>query len=240
MVMGRWRPMAGLLMLLLAPAVVSAQTIVDRVVALVGDQVITLSDVRAARDFGLLEGRPFQSDAAETSPTETSPVTGAVEHGLVPPASPLTEAQIVERLVERELMRVEVERFGTGEPATADLDARLRAARARFASPAAFQAALEAHGLSEARFRAWLADDARIEQYIQQRFGLSAQPTDEEVLQYYQSREREFAVDGRPRAFAEVRDLVSRRLLESRREAMVDDWVTGLRRRTAVVLKTID
>lgn len=245
MVTGRpSRASCGLLAaMLLVPLLASAQTVVDRIAAIVGDQVITLSDVRAARAFGLVDGGPASamSSASSMATTAATPgTTGTPGTGTPGTLEVLTDAQLLERLVARELMRGEVERFGAGEPPAADLEARGRLVRARFASSSAFQAALETYGLSEPRFRAWLADDVRIDRYIQQRFGLSAQPTDEEVLQYYLSREREFAVDGRPRPFAEVRELVARRLLESRRQAMVDDWVAGLRRRTAVALKPLD
>lgn len=190
------------------PARAVAQSVVDRVVAIVGEQVITLSDVRAAEALGLVET-----------------------------ATGLTREQLVTRLIERELQRAEVERFGAADIAPAVIDARAQAVRSRFPSAAAFAAALDAHGLSDARFRAWLLDDARIEQYVQQRFGAAAQPTDEEVLQYYLSREPEFAVDGRPRPFADVADEVRQRLVASRRQAMIEDWVAGLRRRTTVVVK---
>lgn len=193
----------------LLPARSFAQSVVDRVVAIVGEQVITLSDVRAAEALGLIDG-----------------------------AAGLTREQLVTRLVDRELMRAEVERFGAAEIASSVIDARVEAVRSRFPSTAAFAAALDAHGLSDARFRAWLLDDARIEQYVQQRFGAAAQPTDEEVLQYYLSREREFAgADGRPRPFADVADDVRQRLVTSRRQAMIEDWIAGLRRRSAVVVK---
>jgi hypothetical protein len=222
----RWSLRLLLPLLLASAAPLAAQTIVDRIAAIVGDQVITLSDVRVARDFGLVDASPARAGGDEPAPDAArSPV--------------LTEAQVLERLVERELMRAEVERFGSGELAP-DTEARIQAARARFPSIDAFRAALEAHGFTEARFGAWVADDARIEQYVKQRFGASAQPTDEEALQYYQSREREFAVGGRPQPFEEVREQVRQRLADTRRQAMVDDWVSGLRRRAAVVMKSID
>ncbi len=137
-------------------------------------------------------------------------------------------ASVVERLVDRELMRAEIDRFGVMAPAPELLASRIEAIRKRFASQQAFDAALEAHGLSDARFRAWVADDWRIEQYIQQRFDAASQPTDEDVLQYFQSREREFAKNGRPPRFDEIRDEVRRRLLSQRRQALVDDWIAGL------------
>jgi hypothetical protein len=185
-----------------------AQTqVLDRIVATVGQQVITLSDVRAAVGLGLL-----------------------------PESSSLPIGAVVERLVDRELMRAEIDRFGVVAPAPELLTSRIEAIRKRFANQQAFDAALEAHGLSDARFRAWVADDWRIEQYIQQRFDAASQPTDEDVLQYFQSREPEFSRNGQPPRFEEIRDEVRRRLLASRRQALVDDWIAGLKRRTEIVM----
>jgi hypothetical protein len=187
-----------------ASAVVQEQ-VVDRLVAIVGEQAVTLSDVRAARTFKL-----------------------------VPDVAEATDEALIGQLVERELMRAEIERFGMPQPPADTLDARLRVIRGRFATADAWAAALETCGLSESRFRAWVADDWRIEQYLQQRFDAAAQPTDEEVQQYYLSREREFAIDGRPRPFEEVRDEVRRRLTDARRRTLVQEWLTGLRRRTEI------
>jgi hypothetical protein len=181
--------------------------VLDRIVATVGQQVITLSDTRAAVGLGLL-----------------------------PDAAGLPLGAVVERLVDRELMRAEIDRFGVMAPAPELLASRIEAIRKRFANQQAFDAALEAHGLSDARFRAWVADDWRIEQYIQQRFDAASQPTDEDVLQYFQSREREFSQNGQPPRFEEIRDEVRRRLLLTRRQALIDDWVAGLKRRTEIVI----
>ena len=199
------------LLIALAMAAVSVQEsaaqaqVVDRLVAIVGEQAITLSDVRAARMLHLVETSAGATDEA-----------------------------LIAQLVERELMRAEIERFGMPQPPAETLDARLRVVRGRLPSADAWNGALEACGLSESRFRAWVADDWRIEQYLQQRFDAAAQPTDEEVLQYYQSREREFVVDGRPRSFDDVRDEARRRLTEARRQTLVQEWLTGLRRRTEI------
>jgi hypothetical protein len=190
-------------------AAAPAAQVLDRLVAIVGEQAITLSDVRAARTMSLV-----------------APTLNAE----------LTDEAIVAKLVERELMRAEVDRFGMPQPPADVLDARVQAVRAKFMSSAAWTAALDACGLSESRFRAWLADDWRIDQYLQQRFDAAAQPTDEEVLQYYQSREREFAVDGRPRPFDDVQDEARRRLTDARRRTLVDEWLTGLRRRAEIVI----
>lgn len=209
-----------------ASAAAQAQ-VLDRIVATVGQQVITLSDARAAVGLGLLPEPPLESPSGPPSASQSGELSG-------PAALPI--GVVVERLVDRELMRAEIDRFGVMAPAPDLLATRIEAIRKRFASQQAFDAALEAHGLSDARFRAWVADDWRIEQYIQQRFDAASQPTDEDVLQYFQSREREFAKDGRPPRFEDIRDEVRRRLLMTRRQALVDDWVAGLKRRTEIVM----
>jgi hypothetical protein len=191
-----------------APSPNLCAQVVDRLVAIVGEQAITLSDVRAARTLALFDVEAGTADEA-----------------------------LIDKLVERELMRAEIERFGMPQPPPDALEERVRTVRSHFKSDDAWKAALESCGLSESRFRAWLADDWRIVQYLQQRFDAAAQPTDDEVQQFYQSREREFTGDGgRPLPFDQARDEARRRLTEVRRHTLVDEWLAGLRRRTEVVL----
>jgi hypothetical protein len=189
--------------LVLAAVAVASADVVDRIVAVVGGQAITLSDVRAARALRLV-------------------TTGS------------TDAELVDGLVVRELMRAEVERFSMPAPDASEIDARVAAIKARLGTDAAF--ALDALGLSEQRLRAWLEDDRRIERYLEQRFDVAAQPTDEEVQTFFQSREPEFARDGQPQPFAAVRADVRARLMAMRRQQLIDEWVAGLRRRTVVAL----
>jgi parvulin-like peptidyl-prolyl isomerase len=180
--------------------------VVDAIVAVVSGQPITLSDLRAATELGLL-----------------------------PSSAPLDREALVERLIERELKRAEVERFSVTLPDTAGVARRLGDIRERLGA-ADLAAVLDRLAMSEARLRAWIEDDLRIERYVQQRFDPAAQPSDEEALLWYRSREGEFARDGRPQPFAAVRDEVRARLAAERRRAMLDEWVAGLRRRAAIVI----
>jgi hypothetical protein len=185
-------------------ATAASAQVIDRVVAIVGGQAITASDVRAARKLQL-----------------------------VTPAD-LSEAALVDHLVVREMMRTEVDRFSVAAPDAAALDAAVAAARARLGPDA--PAALDAIGMSEARLRAWLEDDRRITRYLDQRFDAAAQPSEEEVLTYFRSREREFTRDGQPQPFEAVRAEAHARLVAQRRQQLIDEWVAGLRRRTTVTL----
>lgn len=190
-----------------APSVAVGQGVVaDRLVAVVAGSPIMASDLRAAR---------------------------ALE--LVPGAAALDDAALIDRLVVRELMRAEVERFST-TVTDVDRDVAARADTAARTARAGGEAGLAVFGLSPGRLLAWLEDDVRIEHYIRQRFDAAAQPSDDEALTWFQAHEREFLRDGRPRPFAEVREDVRARLAVERRQTLLDEWIAGLRRRATIVL----
>jgi hypothetical protein len=137
----------------LGPA--DAQEILDRVLAIVGGRMITLADVTAARDFGLVD-----------APAGADPVR-----------------DILPRLIDRELILAEVDRYAPPEPAAEALDAELRARRERFPSESAFQAALARSGINEGRLRETLRQDLRIRAYLDQRFA-GADRRDEVVREW--------------------------------------------------------
>ena len=126
-------------LMLIAMIATAQPDILDRTLALVGGQSITLSDVRAAIELGLAEG---STDIAATTL----------------------------RLVDRELILREVQRYSPASPAESAVDSRVSEIAKRFASPIAFMKVLETHGFTEARLRAWVRDDLRTEGYLAQRF----------------------------------------------------------------------
>lgn len=126
--------------------------IIDRILATVDGRLITLSDVTAALRFGFVE-----------PPPGSDPVRFALD-----------------RLVERELMLTEVDRYGPPEPSAAAIDAAAAAVRARFGSPSQLAAALAQAGLAEDHLRRRLRDDLRIRAYLDQRFAALGQPSDRE------------------------------------------------------------
>lgn len=196
----------ALLSLLLVATVTTHADVVDRIVAVVGGQAITASDVRAARVLGLVDV-DARSDEA-----------------------------IIDRLIVRELTRVEVDRFAVAPGDPIDVEARFKQALTGVPAGPSATGSLDALGMTEARLRAWIDDDSRIERYLQQRFDVAAQPTDDEVLTYFQSREREFLQNGRPMPFASVQPQVRARLAGERRRQLIDEWVAGLRRRAAITV----
>lgn len=197
----------------LTVGVVSARAeLIDRILAVVEGQIITLSDVRAALTFGLVP-----ADVSE------DPVDAAMQ-----------------RLIDHRLTLAEVERYAPAEPATEAVDAAFAAVRSRFADARAFETALNQSAMSPDELRRFLRDTLRLEIYIQQRFTSSAQPSDEDLLRYYQSHQPEFTLNGVLQPFDTVRTEAQRRLIDERRSTLVREWAEGLRRRGSVVVLYFD
>jgi hypothetical protein len=125
----------------LALQLAQAETI-DRVLAVAAGQIITLSDVTFAREFGLV-----------------APVPGA---------DPIRA--MLSPLIDRELVLVEVDRYAPPEPAADAIDRELDAVRARFAGRDAFAAALARAGVDETHVREAVRHNLRIRAYQDQRF----------------------------------------------------------------------
>ena len=206
--------MAGLRGLLVALAIlvgVSWSTraeIIDRILAVVDAQIITLSDVRAALRFGIVP------EDVSTDPT------GAV----------------LQRLIDRRLMLIEVDRYAPPEPSEAAVNASLAAVERRFKDALGLEIALNQSALTREELRRQLRDTLRIESYLQQRFSTSVQVSDDEVVRYYREHSEEFTRDGQLRPFEEVRDAVRTRVIENQRAAFVTQWIEGLRKRGSVQL----
>jgi hypothetical protein len=180
--------------------------LIERTLALVGGQPITLSDARAAVALGLLDGERRGDD--------------------IPALTAL--------LVDRELILREVQRYAPGAPSEGAVDARLDEIRKRFTDPAAFSRALELHGFTEARLRAWLRDDLRTIAYLAQRFASASTPTDAEINSAYARSRAEFDKAGT--SFEQAVPVIRERLIAARRAELIDDWLSDLRRRTDVII----
>ena len=187
--------------------VVRAAEVIDRILAVVSGEVIMLSDARAATRFGLIDVAPGAND----------PVRAAMNG-----------------LVDRHLQLLEVNRYLPPEPPAAAIDEQFAKVRAGFQSEDAFRAALAECGITETQLRARIRDNLRIASYRAQRFAAALQPSDEDLLRYYRSRESEFTKDGTPLPFAQVREQVRDRLAAERSQTLIREWLDTLRRRADV------
>jgi parvulin-like peptidyl-prolyl isomerase len=190
-------------------AAAAGAEVIDRVLAVVNGAMVTQSDVYGAMAFGLVH-----------TVGARDPVGSALE-----------------QLIERALVLVEVERYAPPEPAEQDLAARIAGIRQRFRSPEDFDRAMRASGFTEERLRAIARDEIRRETYLNQRFGATAQPTDEDVARYYRAHPQDYVRGGAPRPLAEVENEVRARLIAERSATLIADWVAGLRRRADVTVQ---
>ena len=192
--------------LVVAAATGARAEVIDRILATVGGALILQSDAVAAARFGFVE-----------LPAQGNPLQFTLD-----------------RLIERRLMLIEVDRYAPPEPPRGLLDERMQQLDQRIGSGERLDAILRETGFTLEQLRLYVRDDLRIEGYVQQRFGAAYRPSDEEVVNYYRSHEADFTRDGRLRPFDEVRDAVRAALLAERQTASVREWMASLRRRTEV------
>jgi peptidyl-prolyl cis-trans isomerase SurA len=201
---------AHLLSIVLLAAVVTASPhaeVIDRILAVVNHELITLSDVATAIRFGLVAAAPPGSDATRAA---------------------------LDALIDRQLELGEANRYQPPEPPVSQIQARIETVRARFSTPAAFDQALANSGLSEEQLRLRLREDLRIEAYLNQRFGVPRQPADQELVDYYRLHTGEFSTAAGVRAFGQVREEIRARVSALQRTTLVADWLEGLKRRTEI------
>jgi len=77
---------------------------------------------------------------------------------------------LIQRLVDRELMLREADRYQPPEPSPELLQTALTAATRRAGGEDALSRVLAAGGFSLDRLRSWVRDDLRVAAYLQQRF----------------------------------------------------------------------
>ena len=195
----------ALVLTLFAPAAGRAE-VIDRIMAVVDTQIITLSDTRAALRFALV-------------PADVS-------------VDPLAAA--LQRLIDRRLMIAEVDRYAPPEPLPAQVDAAFSVIERRFQDALAMEIALNQTAMSREELRRFVRDTLRIDAYLQQRFASVVQASDDDIVRYYREHSSEFSVDGRLRPLDDVREAARAGAVREQRAAMVQQWLEGLRRRGAV------
>jgi len=138
-------PVCLLTLLFFTAASGASGEVIDRVLAVVNGSLITLSDVNAAHDLGLVTPRPS--------------------------GDPIRE--VLSQLIDRELQLAEVDRYAPPEPSAADVDREVQAVRLRFPSTEAFEAVLARSGIDLAHLRETMRENLRIRGYLAQRFSVS-------------------------------------------------------------------
>jgi hypothetical protein len=187
-------------------ALPASAQLLDRVVARVGTAVITQTDVEAALALGIVEAVPGDDRFASGT----------------------------RQMVDRQLLLTEVARFPPSEPPAADVDALV--ARMRSRAGAELDGLMKRTGLDPQRLRELARDSLRIQGYIDQRFGVTAQASPQEAREYYDSHPQEFRRDGVVLPFEEVEGAARQSASAERRRRTVAQWIADLRTRGEIVI----
>jgi hypothetical protein len=184
---------------------VTADEVIDRVVAVVAGDLIMQSDVNAVRVLGLL------STSRDASNEE-----------------------VLNQLIDRTLVLSEIERYSPPEPSASAISDGVNAIRKGFSSSEEFARALARVGFTERRLQQTIRQDLRINAYLEQRFAAPV-PNDDEITAYYQAHREEFSAGGAGVALAEAHEQVAQAIKQRRYAALVADWIAGLRRRASIM-----
>ncbi len=195
-----------LLMLLLGGQAPIRAEVIDRILAVVSGALVLQSDAEGAIRLGLVT---------------------------VPAGSDRLQAAL-DQLIERQLMLIEVDRYGPPEPPLSEVDAAMREIDKRVGSGEQMSAILAQSGMTVDQLRLRVRDDIRMRSYLLQRFGNQPVPAEDEIVQYYRTHEREFTRGGVLRPFAEVGVEAREALIAERRDLLIREWLAGLRRRADI------
>jgi len=193
-------------MCLPATVLLTASEVIDRVLAVAAGNLIMMSDVRTAIDFGIV-------------PADNS-------------SDPVRET--LSRLIERSLVLAEVDRYAPPEPDADAVDRALDGVKRHFPSPQAYRDALVRDGIDEKHLRETMREELRIQAYLDQRFTV-APPTVKDLTRYYREHPDDFKRGAVTAPFAGVRAEVLQAVSRERRRSLVDEWLSGLRRRAEVI-----
>jgi hypothetical protein len=185
---------------------VTAQQLIDRVLARVGTKAVTLTDVRAAIGLGLVTTRAGED----------------------------IKAVALQQTIDRELLLNEVARFSPPEPTAAAVAEEL--ARMKAHAGAELEALAMSTGLDEPTLQQLARETLRIRAYIAQRFGTSVQVTEDEARKYYEEHPDEFTREGVRMSFEEAEAAARQRVSAVRLGATIDQWTRDLRSRSEVVI----
>jgi hypothetical protein len=198
----------------------AAETL-DRVVASIGHQAITASDVEQEYRFESF------LDAQWPPPP--------------PDAAQLAEAR--DRLTDQIVLTLE-ENPGPADRAESEKSAALRldALRKQYVHPEAYERAVRDLGMSESEVAARLAQEELILRLIDQRLRPAATPGDDAIADYYRSsflpefQKKNGGAAAPP--LAEVADQIREILTQKRINELLDQWIEELKPTTNVRLHT--
>ena len=199
--------------LLFLAAFLCRAEIIDRVAVVVGNSVITESEIlREIRLTAFLNGTPLDF-------------------------SPAAKRKTAERLVEQRLVRNEIAASLYPEPTQAAAQEMLKQIKNRFPTPASYREELLRVGISDAELSAHLARQLTTLSFLDFRFRPGIQISDEEIGKYFNERLQPELRKAQPTATFSLNDYrsqVQEGLIAKRIDDASDVWLKEVRSRTRI------
>jgi len=200
--------------LLLGAATLACGEIIDRIAVTVNDEVVTQSDL----------GEEIR--------------ISAFLNGEEPDFSPANKRRAAERIVERLLLRRDMELTRFPQASQSEVDRMLQQVRqGRFQSEAAYRSELARYGVTEAELRQSLLRQAAVLRYIDFRFAPDVQLTETEIRNHYENRLlpelRKRGLAPEP-SYDEAHSQAEESLKAERVDELVDRWLKEARERARI------
>lgn len=189
---------------LIAGAFLSAQEVVDRIVARVENDIILQSDVRELKEYQELVDGKSESDSA-----------------------------ILDRLIDQWIVRSEAELSQFPAPKEPEIDQGVSRVVKSFASPEEYEARKKQSGLSDAEVRKLVTAQLYLSDYLDSRFRPSAQIDEKAIEKFYENEvvPRAKAHGQAPPTLDASRDIIQEALVESDINDQADRWLKESRAR---------
>jgi hypothetical protein len=183
------------------------QTVVDRIVARVENDIILQSDLQQLKEYQEV-------------------VDGKSE----------SESVILDLLIDQWIVRSEAELSRFPEPTDAEIDRELSRVVKSFSSPAEFEARKKKSGLNDAEVRKIVAAQLYLSNYLDSRFRPSAQIDEKAIEDFYQNAviPRAKARGQEPPTLDASRDIIQEALVQGDINQQADRWLKESRNRLHV------
>jgi len=197
----------AILAVLASGSFLTAQEVVDRIVARVENDIILLSDVRELKEYQELVNGKSESENA-----------------------------ILDRLIDQWIVRSEAELSRFPQPKVAEIDREVSRLVKSFATPEEYEARKKQSGLNDAEVRGIVAAQLYLNNYLDSRFRPSVQIDEKAIEDFYQNAvvPRAKAHGQEPPTLDDSRDIIQDALVQSDIDEQANRWLKESRARLHV------
>ncbi|MEW6683586.1 MAG: RDD family protein [Nitrospirota bacterium] len=148
----------------------------------------------------------------------------------------VTREDAVQALIDRQLLLEEADRFAVSGPPAPDVASRIDAITTRVGGREELTSRLTRLGWEMEDLQAWMADDLRVAEFLDQRIYFFVLVPAQDVDAYYESHLDEFAGF----SLEEARAAISKRLTQERGDEKRDQFLSKLREKTTIRINPLD